>query len=157
MAILALRRPNDPLVHVALSQLDAAIHLFTQVLKYRPRPTITSNLAWLLRIRQRLGIRFASENPINNLVNVAASDHNDNDDTDLVGLQTRLVERAVTGAPLTKPAPIPDTNPGPGGLRARSVIPRSAEGEAETTPTIAFTTPDTTADLFVRLLSFSRQ
>jgi len=151
MAVLALRRSSDPLVHVALSQLDVAIHLFTQVLKYRQRPTIASNLAWLLRIRQRIGDRLSIGNSVNNLTSLVGPDPNDNDDTDLVGLQTRLVERAVTTGTTLKPTHIPDTFSGSGAVHTRSARPGTGEGEAETTSTVAFTTPDTTADHFVCL------
>jgi len=157
MAVLALRRPDDALVHVALSQVDTAIHLFTQVLKYRQRPTITSNLAWLLRIRQRIRTSFPVGNPTSIPENTSACDPNDNDDnvTDLVGLQTRLVERAVVSVPTIKPrlsetglrlGPAPGLVPIPG-------FPGYGDGEVETSPTVAFTTPETTADLFVGLHS----
>jgi len=154
MAVLSLRRPDDALVHVALSQVDAAIHLFTQVLKYRPRPTITSNLAWLLRIRQRIRSSSPADNLTNTPGNVGNCDPNDNDDnvTDLVGLQTRLVERAVVSAPAIKPR-LPETSlrrePAPRPVQIPA-FPAYGEGEVETSPTVAFTTPDTTADLFVR-------
>jgi len=157
MAVLALRRPDDALVHVALSQVDAAIHLFTQVLKYRQRPTITSNLAWLLRIRQRIRTSFPTDNlaSIPGNVSTCVPDENDDHVTDLVGLQTRLVERAVVTAPTIKPR-VPETSLrlGPAsGPESIPALPVYGEGEVETSPTVAFTTPDTTADLFVGLYS----
>jgi hypothetical protein len=161
MAVLALRRPNDPLVHVAVGQVDAAIQLFSQVIKYRQRPTITSNLAWLLRIRQKIGNRFTTDNTSSNMINAVQADLNDTDDADLVGLQTRLVERAVMGVSTSKARSVPDigslANLGSG--HAMGLDPTlapdhfSGNGEGgggmETNSTVAFTTPDTTADLFV--------
>lgn len=162
MAVLALRRPNDPLVHVALGQVDAAIQLFSQVIKYRQRPTITSNLAWLVRIRQKIGARFTSNSTSGNNAYAVHTDLNDIDDADLVGLQTRLVERAVKGVSTTQPRPVSDVaslaNLGSGhtlGLEPTWAAIGNFSGNLddgmEKSPTVALTTPDTTADLFVSL------
>jgi hypothetical protein len=151
------------LVHVAVGQVDAAIQLFSQVIKYRQRPTITSNLAWLLRIRQKIGARFTTDNTSSNMINAVQPDMNDTDDADLVGLQTRLVERAVMGVSTSKARSIPDVgslaNFGTGHGHAMGLdltlatehFPGNGDGGGgmETGSTVAFTTPDTTADLFV--------
>jgi hypothetical protein len=158
MAVLALRRPTDPLVHVALNQVDSGIRLFSQVSRYRARPTITSNLAWLLRIRQRLNSTTIAAQTSNALNNPTQFDSDDADDVDLVGLQTRLIERAVERIP----EQFPRFTSGVNNLAAidQSVVPgfvpqpaTAHEGNhgnnGSMDATITFTTPDTAADQFV--------
>jgi hypothetical protein len=159
MAVLALRCPTDPLAHVAISQVDAGIRLFSQVSRFRARPTITSNLAWLLRIRQRLQDNLTPHDSTRIMGDPAHFDADDNDDVDLVGLQTRLVERAVNRTSGSIPPRTTGTDglaglaPGVTSFPVSQSVVNNGNGISglESNATIAFTTPETAADHFVSL------
>ncbi|BEI84665.1 hypothetical protein CcaverHIS002_0500660 [Cutaneotrichosporon cavernicola] len=97
---LILTNPANPLAGFALSQIDAAIALYTAVVQGRTSRRMIHNLQWLLKLRQRASDRIARA-----LANAGtkdglteAEDLSDSDDVELLGWRTRLIQRATHGA-----------------------------------------------------------
>ncbi|GMK58493.1 hypothetical protein CspeluHIS016_0505250 [Cutaneotrichosporon spelunceum] len=117
---LILTNPANPLAGFALSQIDAAIALYTGVVQGRTSRRMIHNLQWLMKLRQRASDRIARET-----ANAGAEeglreieDLSDSDEVELLGWRTRLIQRATHGATPTQTAttialPSPRTNTSP--------------------------------------------
>ena len=96
-----------------LTQIDAAISLFTSLLQHGARtPRYKSNLQWLLDLRTRALSKISSastakqDNPERDADSSHRSnkadgsgDGEDDEDVELLGWRTRLIERAGQGRP----------------------------------------------------------
>ncbi|KAM5344358.1 hypothetical protein ACJ41O_012895 [Fusarium nematophilum] len=95
LGTLVLRDPANVMASFVLAQIDAAISLFTSLLQHGARtPRYKSNLQWLLNLRSRALSKISG----------AATSQRDGDghrehdeDVELLGWRTRLIERAGQG------------------------------------------------------------
>ncbi|KAJ3549622.1 hypothetical protein NM208_g411 [Fusarium decemcellulare] len=111
LGTLVLRDPGNVMANFALTQIDAAISLFTSLLQHGAHtPRYKRNLQWLLNLRTRALSKVSSVssshkgNPRrdadadrqgNN--GVGGGDREDDEDVELLGWRTRLIERAGQG------------------------------------------------------------
>ena len=115
---LILRNPQSVLAQFALSQIDQAINLFSAVLKHNPSPSMVQNHEWLVRLRQRAVVKISNEGQRPNQGDGQSLEGEE--DVELLGWRTRLIEQAGAGhratniLPKTRPdmtlsntAPIP--------------------------------------------------
>lgn len=114
MGTLIIRNPQNTLAPYALTLIESTILLLTRVIVSWPSPRMTKNLKWLHRLRGRAAAKLATitrdRNPPPADESGSASD---DEDVELVGWCTRLVQRGATGAQtvrtiLSKSAPSPN-------------------------------------------------
>ncbi|KAJ9144638.1 Transcription factor [Pleurostoma richardsiae] len=124
LGTLVLRDPGNVMASFVLAQIDAAISLFTSLLQHGARtPRYKRNLQWLLNLRTRAlsKISEASTADKGGPQRDAASDRQSNsgdgdgqkeheEDVELLGWRTRLIERAGQGRRKTiKTIRLPET------------------------------------------------
>ncbi|RAK77690.1 uncharacterized protein BO72DRAFT_477267 [Aspergillus fijiensis CBS 313.89] len=103
LGTLVLRDPSNPMAAFALTQLDAAINLFTSLIQYGANtPRYGRNLQWLTRLRARASAKIASASTQPAAAQDDAGrrgdrDREDSEDVELLGWRTRLIERAGQG------------------------------------------------------------
>lgn len=117
LGTLVLRDPGNVMAGFALSQIDAAISLFTSLLQHGARlPRYKRNLQWLLNLRTRALSKTSKTSAAQQEVEPPAQrdvgpdrqqegsgdadgdGHRDQDeDVELLGWRTRLIERAGQG------------------------------------------------------------
>lgn len=96
MGTLILQDPRNMLASYALSLIDSSIHLYTSIVQSHSTSRLVKNLEWLLKLRQRATMRISA----------AASEHtsgaevqsDEEEDVELIGWRTRLVQRLGKGA-----------------------------------------------------------
>ncbi|KAJ4263378.1 hypothetical protein NW762_006197 [Fusarium torreyae] len=104
LGTLVLRDPGNIMTKFALTQIDAAISLFTSLLQHGAQtPRYKSNLQWLLNLRTRALAKISSVST-SNRGNIQEDgdeegqnnneDREDDEDVELLGWRTRLIERA---------------------------------------------------------------
>lgn len=85
------------MANFVLAQIDAAIDLFTSLIQHGAKsPRYTRNLQWLMKLRARLSSKIAAASAASrgNLQQETSNEQRDEDeDAELVGWRTRLVER----------------------------------------------------------------
>lgn len=97
-----LRDPGNALASFVIAQIDAAISLFTSLLQHGARtPRYKSNLQWLLKLRTR-ALSKITEATIDSgrqstSGNREGHKENDEEDVELLGWRTRLIERMDQG------------------------------------------------------------
>jgi hypothetical protein len=120
MGTLILQDPRNLLASYALSIVDSAISLYTNIVQSLPTPRLVKNLEWLLKLRQRAQAR---------IISAAASGEGDGTDSEegadveLIGWRTRLVQRLGKGvqtATTITPAQSA-TTPSPATTMARTI------------------------------------
>ncbi|GFZ52287.1 hypothetical protein JCM24511_10060 [Saitozyma sp. JCM 24511] len=96
MGTLILQSPQNALTPFALAQIDTAISLYTTAVQARVSPRMVKNLQWLFRLRQRAQERIsrAQALPGSNREDPPSEDE---DDIELIGWRTRLIQRAAKG------------------------------------------------------------
>jgi hypothetical protein len=98
MGTLVLQDPRNMLASYALSLIDTSINLFTSIVQTHSTTRLLRNLEWLLKIRQRAGSRIMAASSIQ--LDYLAAPTEDEDDAELIGWRTRLVQRLGKGAQL---------------------------------------------------------
>lgn len=111
MGTLVLRNPQNALAAFALSQVDSAIQLYTAVVQSGSSTRLVKNLQWLLRLRSRAWSRISRvpNNPNGDQNQLVSSEHSDDEDIELIGWRTRLIQRAGKG--LQKATIVSQTTP----------------------------------------------
>lgn len=104
LGTLVLRDPTNALASLALSQLDAAIAVFTSLIRHGANtPRYHRNLRWLVKLRDRASSKMSTATTVqtDNERRAAdpaeprsSDDREDGDDIELLGWRTRLIERA---------------------------------------------------------------
>lgn len=108
---LILTNPLNPLTGFALSQIDAAISLYTGVVQGRTSRRMIHNLQWLLKLRQRASDRIArAEREVAAMASGSGAgltaraggdavedSGSDSEEVELLGWRTRLIQRASRG------------------------------------------------------------
>jgi len=95
MGTLVLKDPRNMLASYALSLIDSAIGLYTNIIQSHSTTRLLRNLEWLLKLRQRAGSRIASVSTMQ--LDHVAQTSDDEDDAELIGWRTRLVQRLGKG------------------------------------------------------------
>lgn len=120
MGTFIIRNPQNTLTPYALTLIDSTILLLTRVIVSWPSPRMAKNLKWLHRLRGRAAAKLSTVVPnhsnTNITVNPGATESgstSDDEDVELVGWCTRLVQRGESGAQtvrtiLSKSAPSPN-------------------------------------------------
>lgn len=99
MGTLLLQDPRSILASYALSLIDSAINLFTNIVQNNSTTRLLRNLEWLLRIRQRASSRIS--NVSSSLPDYPAPLVDEEEDgAGLIGWRTRLVQRLGKGTQL---------------------------------------------------------
>lgn len=123
MGTLIIRNPQNALASYALTLIDSTILLLTRAIVSWPSPRLAKNLKWLHRLRGRAAAKLSTvalAPTVNDSVSgrdigagSSTGSTSDDEDVELVGWCTRLVERGATGAQtvrtiLSKSAPSPN-------------------------------------------------
>ncbi|GMK58988.1 hypothetical protein CspeluHIS016_0700030 [Cutaneotrichosporon spelunceum] len=115
MGTLIIRNPQNTLAPYALTLIDSTILLLSRVIVSWPSPRMAKNLKWLHRLRGRAATKLSAVAPNPNPVPMGAESGSTSDDEDveLVGWCTRLVQRGAHGSQtvrtiLSKSAPSPN-------------------------------------------------
>ncbi|OCF32109.1 hypothetical protein I316_06265 [Kwoniella heveanensis BCC8398] len=118
MGTLILKNPQNTLVGFALALIDTTHRIYESVVKNRNSPRMVRNLHWLGQLRQKVNARLAQSpgvqlQPTQQLPHEpptdvptdtgAGTEVNDQDDVDLVGWRTKLVDRAGQGLVTSMP------------------------------------------------------
>ncbi|WWC65511.1 uncharacterized protein I303_108129 [Kwoniella dejecticola CBS 10117] len=103
LGTLIFRNPKNPLAGFALSQIDSAIGLYTSLVQIGSSRRILNNLRWLLRLRAQ-AVRKIEPTTGDGIMPTHHENVEDSDDEniELIGLKTRLIERASRGAQTAK-------------------------------------------------------
>ncbi|KAK2600059.1 hypothetical protein QQS21_005223 [Conoideocrella luteorostrata] len=115
LGTLLLRDPGNVMASLVLTQIDAAINLFTSLLQQGANtPRYRSNLQWLLKLRTRALSKISEVSTLQrsnrqreassglHSNNGDESDHREEDeDVELLGWRTRLIERTGQGRRMT--------------------------------------------------------
>ncbi|KAL4893492.1 hypothetical protein BDV59DRAFT_207607 [Aspergillus ambiguus] len=104
LGTLVLRDPGNPMATFVLTQLDAAIRLFTSLIQRGANtPRYCRNLQWLQKLRTRASSKVSSASTAQRVDSQrdtdtdqqrGAEDREDSEDVELLGWRTRLIERA---------------------------------------------------------------
>ena len=109
MGTLVLQNPLNPLAGFALSQVDGAIALYTSVVQNGGTSRLVKNLQWLLRLRGRAYSKMSRLANVSHSGPPGTEEPSDDEDIELIGWRTRLIERAGNG--LQKATTISSTTP----------------------------------------------
>lgn len=131
MGTLVLKNPHNVLAGFALSLVDSVIRIYASAVKSRNSERMVKNLNWLVSMRARLDARLAliGQTPDTGVGAAAGGEEEvgDDDDLELLGWKTRLVERAEAGlmrARTINPSPRDVISPS---MRAASTAAAAAE------------------------------
>lgn len=117
MGTLIIRNPQNTLAPSALTLIDSVILLLTRVIVTFPSPQMAKNIKWLNRLRGRAAAKLSTVTthppPQHQPSQETSAPPSDDEDVELVGWYTRLVERAASGSQtvrtiLSKSAPSVD-------------------------------------------------
>ncbi|BEJ05387.1 hypothetical protein CcaverHIS641_0212040 [Cutaneotrichosporon cavernicola] len=115
MGTLIIRNPQNTLAPYALTLIDSTILLLSRVIVSWPSPRMAKNLKWLHRLRGRAAAKLSAVAPNPNPIptGTESGSTSDDEDVELVGWCTRLVQRGATGSQtvrtiLSKSAPSPN-------------------------------------------------
>jgi hypothetical protein len=164
MGTLIIRNPQNTLAPFALSQIDSAILLFAKVLQSWPSPRLAKNLKWLHRLRSRAAAKLSTVAPQPQAANTAEANGStsDEEDVELVGWCTRLVQRAATGSQtaktiLAKAAPSPNVFSSPNddltSMLESMFHQNTSHDQGLSAPLTSSTTADPSTDTIVRLIT----
>ncbi|OCF30850.1 hypothetical protein I317_05061 [Kwoniella heveanensis CBS 569] len=101
---LIFRNPKNPLAAFALSQIDATITLYTSLVQAGASKRILNNLRWLLRLRAQAArkIQRSTGGTGSHTPQGSGGEESDDENIELIGLKTRLIERASKGLQTAK-------------------------------------------------------
>lgn len=100
---LVLHNPQNALASFALSQIDAAIALFSSAVQMHASQRAVGNLQWLLRLRSRAFQKMSAARSGPAIREATDTEQSESDeDVELLGWRTRLIERATAGAQTAK-------------------------------------------------------
>ncbi|KAE8543300.1 hypothetical protein D1P53_000002 [Cryptococcus gattii VGV] len=108
LGTLILKNPQSALATFALSQIEQAIHVYSVLIKQNNSPSMVQNHDWLLRLQQRGARKIAQAAGMGgaNLSSGVGSGSGggeadaggqEEEDRELLGWKTRLIERAGSG------------------------------------------------------------
>ncbi|WOO86263.1 putative transcriptional regulatory protein [Vanrija pseudolonga] len=100
MVTLVIKSPRNPLVPFGRKLVDTVIHLYTAVVGHRNSPMMAKNLAFLQTLQNRMDAKIAQTTTLGLSSDVVAE--GEDDDVDLLGWTTRLIERQGTNLPRTR-------------------------------------------------------
>ncbi|WWC88880.1 uncharacterized protein L201_003795 [Kwoniella dendrophila CBS 6074] len=115
LGTLILRDPKNALSAFAISQIDATIKLYTPLVQVGSSKRILNNLRWLLRLRAQAGRKIEkSTSGMPSETHQETGEDSEDENIELIGLKTRLIERASRGSQVSKT--IFQTTPSASGL-----------------------------------------
>jgi hypothetical protein len=100
MGTLVLQDPRNMLASYALSLIDSTISLYTNIIQSHSTTRLLRNLEWLLKLRQRASSRMAAAASSTQPDCALQAGDDEEDDAELIGWRTRLVQRLGKGAQL---------------------------------------------------------
>ncbi|KAI2835855.1 hypothetical protein CBS11852_10088 [Aspergillus niger] len=122
LGTLVLRDPQNSMATFALTQVDAAINLFTSLVQHGANtPRYCRNLQWLSKLRARASSKIATVFTATQQVDsqrdqvdpdgqeIGREDREDSEDVELLGWRTRLIERAGQGRPTIRTIQLAET------------------------------------------------
>ncbi|GKZ24450.1 hypothetical protein AbraIFM66951_010458 [Aspergillus brasiliensis] len=120
LGTLVLRDPSNSMATFALTQVDAAINLFTSLIQHGGNtPRYCRNLQWLFKLRARASSKIASTatqqvdlqpgEGESGRRQVGREEREDSEDVELLGWRTRLIERAGQGRPTIRTIQLAET------------------------------------------------
>ncbi|KAI2919210.1 hypothetical protein CBS147320_8664 [Aspergillus niger] len=122
LGTLVLRDPQNSMATFALTQVDAAINLFTSLAQHGANtPRYCRNLQWLSKLRARASSKIATVSTATQQVDsqrdqgdpdgqeIGREDREDSEDVELLGWRTRLIERAGQGRPTIRTIQLAET------------------------------------------------
>ncbi|GLA32183.1 hypothetical protein AnigIFM63326_011322 [Aspergillus niger] len=122
LGTLVLRDPQNSMATFALTQVDAAINLFTSLVQHGANtPRYCRNLQWLSKLRARASSKIATVSTATQQVDsqrdhgdpdgqeIGREDREDSEDVELLGWRTRLIERAGQGRPTIRTIRLAET------------------------------------------------
>ena len=117
-----LRDPKNSMATFALTQVDAAINLFTSLVQHGANtPRYCRNLQWLSKLRARASSKIATASTAAQQADsqrdqgdpyrqdISREDREDSEDVELLGWRTRLIERAGQGRPTIRTIQLAET------------------------------------------------
>ncbi|KAM0750597.1 hypothetical protein T439DRAFT_380485 [Meredithblackwellia eburnea MCA 4105] len=134
MGTLVLRSPYSPLAPVATAVVDSAINSYTSIVWTRKSPRMVKNLKWLVRLKEKMANKVAQkQSPMNGMVAAGNADTvedgtPDDDDVELLGWRTRLIERVGQGVQTAKTIPPSNSAISPNYAMAIATL---AQGQSE--------------------------
>ena len=97
MGTLVLKNPQSVMTQVAIGIVDSTIACYTSVVWSRNSPRMVKNLRWLVKLREKITTKVAQSPAASANEAPPASYGQDDDDVELLGWRTRLIERAGKG------------------------------------------------------------
>ncbi|ODN75930.1 hypothetical protein L202_05915 [Cryptococcus amylolentus CBS 6039] len=103
LGTLILKNPQSALAAFALSQIEQAIHVYSTLIKQNNSPSMVQNHDWLVRLHQRSAKKIAQTcatagNGTGPHTWKDDEQGQEEEDRELLGWKTRLIERAASGA-----------------------------------------------------------
>ena len=95
MGTLILGDPRNILASYALSLIDSAIGLYTNIIQSHSTTRLLRNLEWLLKLRQRANSRMTTASSFQ--ADYSSRLPEEEDDVELIGWRTRLIQRLGKG------------------------------------------------------------
>jgi hypothetical protein len=114
MGTLILGDPRNIMASYALTLIDSAISLYTNIIQSHSTTRLLRNLEWLLKLRQRASAKMVTASSFQ--ADYATRAPDDEDDVELIGWRTRLIQRLGKGHHLattitpTQPGATPSPN-----------------------------------------------
>ncbi|KAI2816762.1 hypothetical protein CBS115989_6533 [Aspergillus niger] len=122
LGTLVLRDPQNSMATFALTQVDAAINLFTSLVQHGANtPRYCRNLQWPSKLRARASSKIATVSTATQQVDsqrdhgdpdgqeIGREDREDSEDVELLGWRTTLIERAGQGRPTIRTIRLAET------------------------------------------------
>ncbi|RSH94924.1 hypothetical protein EHS25_000008 [Saitozyma podzolica] len=101
MGMHILKSPHSMLTPYALSLVETTVKIYTTVVRHRNSPRMMKNLQWLERLRLRIQSKLV-QTPDSAVFEAVSAEDPGEDDIDLLGWKTRLIERAGQGSQTAK-------------------------------------------------------
>ncbi|WVR04220.1 hypothetical protein IAU60_001220 [Kwoniella sp. DSM 27419] len=96
---MVLRNPTSVLAQFAITSIDMAIAVYSALIKQNNSPSMVKNHDWLLRLRHRAFDKVVSQAQAQVPNRATAGEGPDEEeDLDIVGWKTRLIESAANGS-----------------------------------------------------------
>ncbi|KAM0746216.1 hypothetical protein T439DRAFT_140567 [Meredithblackwellia eburnea MCA 4105] len=102
MGTLVLKDPHNLMVPVAVSVVDSAISSYTSIVWTRKSPRMVNNLKWLVKLREKMTTRLSQATSPGTGLAPPGNGEEEEDDVELLGWRTRLIERVGKGVQTAK-------------------------------------------------------